>query len=265
MTPENETGAERSRELLGDIVVDQFLGHTVLEFTRRTLRKRAKGLWMFAYTSPSHIEKVNMDDESRERHLDDWNWFTADQMNQAPPGALTPKTRLELERMNPETHMLLVWSICLDRKKMLDPNEPDCIFQQATVTITNYIDQLEQRGVDVTDRETEEDERAVTQHQMNMAMANMRKIGDIVKGSKLRTCAVCGSSSSSSHPTNAPRLCGSCKCIAYCGKEHQQQHWGAVGGHKAVCKALKAQRCASKRHLQSVKDEWKEERKAGRE
>ncbi|KAL4435207.1 hypothetical protein ABPG77_001889 [Micractinium sp. CCAP 211/92] len=53
-------------------------------------------------------------------------------------------------------------------------------------------------------------------------------------------CALCG--------LDAVELkkCTACKSVAYCSRECQVKHWRQPGGHKPECKALAAQRAASK-------------------
>lgn len=35
------------------------------------------------------------------------------------------------------------------------------------------------------------------------------------------------------------QVCGGCRCVRYCSKECQEEHW-KEGGHKGVCKEGKA-------------------------
>lgn len=38
------------------------------------------------------------------------------------------------------------------------------------------------------------------------------------------------------------RMCTGCHMVGYCSKECQTEHWNAEGGHKAACRAIRAQR-----------------------
>eukprot|EP00127_Corallochytrium_limacisporum_P005470 Clim_evm18s206 gene=Clim_evmTU18s206 len=44
---------------------------------------------------------------------------------------------------------------------------------------------------------------------------------------ELHMCAVCG--------IRAPHVCGQCKKVYYCSREHQKEHWEGLNGHKERC------------------------------
>jgi hypothetical protein len=246
---------------MSSAAMNGFLDYMALPFVWRTLRKRGKGVWTFSYLGPHHLEHVNRSSEARKEHMFEWNWIGANVITSAPFQALPAECVEILDRLDPTTHVLLVWSVCLDSKRVASPDEPDCIFRSATIEIAPVVEELARIGKGDPKKETAEEERDFARYQHQLALRNRAMLSCMAAGRKLRRCVVCDSDSRAKEgPVGEPRplrLCGGCRCVAYCGEAHQRQHWKATGGgHKLVCESLRAHRRASVAYLKGGKDEW---------